>query len=62
MSRAAAWAALGFIVGTIAGFIYGGRVKDAAPSAVNTDYKDGKITVVVDAAQALKNGLPNWIK
>ena len=53
---------IGFTVGTLAGFVYGGRVKDGAPDAVKTNYDGGIITVKVDAVQALKNGLPMWLK
>lgn len=61
MSRAMILAAVGFGVGIVLGFVYGGRVKDGAADAVQTDYKGGVITVKVDAVQALKNGLPMWI-
>jgi hypothetical protein len=61
MSRAAALAMLGLGVGLLAGFIWGGRTRDALPGATQTSFKQGVLTMRVDAGQALTNGLASFL-
>ncbi|TVZ37690.1 hypothetical protein P886_2033 [Alteromonadaceae bacterium 2753L.S.0a.02] len=52
--------------GTVAGFTFGLAVgkgtREAAESNISTEYDGGVITVQVDAGQAVKTGLTEWLE
>lgn len=60
--RGARWAVLGLIAGAVVGFVYGGRVRDAAPSAVKVRTDGGRVIVSADVGQALASGLPQLLR
>ena len=57
MGKVAALAVLGFGVGFLAGFLWGQGTRRELPGATSTGFSGGKLTVTVDARQALENGL-----
>jgi len=55
--KAVPWAAVGFLVGSFAGFQWGKKAKNNIAEAVKTDYSGGVFTMQVDTVQAAKSGM-----
>lgn len=49
--------ALAVGAGFLLGFAWGQGTREALPGAMSSSYRDGKLTVTVDARQALSQGL-----
>lgn len=57
MWKVVPWAAVGFFVGSLAGFSWGKKAKSNIGQAVSTDFSGGKLTVEVDTITAARSGL-----
>lgn len=57
LSKAGLFAVIGFAVGAAAGFAYGQQTRKNFPSAVDTQFSGGVLTVKVDAWKAAAGGL-----
>ncbi|WP_375191228.1 hypothetical protein [Marinobacter sp.] len=57
MKKAVPLAALGFLVGAVAGFAWGRKAKSNIGEAVRTDVSGGVVTVQFDSLQAARGGL-----
>lgn len=49
------------MVGFAVGFGVGQKTREAAQSNVSADYKDGKVIVIADIANAIKTGGKDFI-
>lgn len=57
MSRAALLALAGLAGGFLVGFVWGAGTREALPGATRTSYRDGELTITVNTASALREGL-----
>lgn len=57
MSRAAALALGAAALGFALGFLWGARTREELPGATDYSFRDGVLTLTVNAAQALRQGL-----
>ena len=61
MWKAVPWAAVGFLVGSFAGFQWGKKAKSNIGQAVNTEFESGVVRVEVDTIKAARAGLADPI-
>lgn len=55
------WAAVGFVLGAVAGFQWGKTAKSRIGESITTDYEGGVLSVKVDTYQAARAGLSDSI-
>lgn len=61
MKSAVPMALVGFLVGALAGLQWGSKAKSNIGKSVDTQFKDGKLTVEVDTVEAARSGLADPI-